>query len=428
MKNIKKYVVVLLLVLALVGCGSSTPGGDSNGDIVVDVPEGTEITFWHAMNGAQEEALIKMTDDFMAANTNIKVVLQNQGSYPDMQAKINSTLISPSNLPTITQAYPNWLWNAAQDELLVNLDPFINHAEIGLEDKEDIVDGLMDASVIQDVQYGLPFNKSTEVLYYNVDLLEEYGVEVPTTMEELKEASKAIYEASGGTVVGAGFDSLNNYYAIGLKNEGVNFTPEFDVTGEASKNVVNYYAKGVKEGYFRIAGSDRYLSGPFGAQTIAMNIGSMAGESHVRNGAEGNFEYGVVNRPSEINLSQGTDIYMFNEATPEQKTAAFLYMKHLISSDQQLYWAIQTGYMPVRKSVMNSDAYLNNDISLIPAIIGDATKNLFVIPVIENADPAYNLGATMMEKILSEIADGQTVDIDQELETFKAEFESTWNQ
>lgn len=427
MKNIKKYLVALLLVLALIGCSANNDTPD-NGDIVVDVPEGTEITFWHAMNGAQEEALTKITEDFMAANANIKVILQNQGSYGDMQAKINSTLISPKDLPTITQAYPNWLWNAAQDKLLVDLNPYITHAEIGLEDVDGIIDGLMDASVIEGVQYGIPFNKSTEVLYYNTDILAQYGVEVPTTMEELKQASITIYEGSNGAVVGAGFDSLNNYYSIGLKNEGVDFTPEIDVTGDASKAVVSYYADGVRDGYFRIAGSDRYLSGPFGAQTIAMNIGSMAGESHVRNGADGQFEYGVANRPSEINLSQGTDIYMFTNATAEQKTAAFEYMKYLISEDAQLYWAIQTGYMPVRESVLNSSEYLDNEISKVPAIVGDATKNLFAIPVIANADPAYNLGATMMEKILSEIADGQDVDIDAELADFATQFEAAWNQ
>lgn len=424
MKNLKKYLVSLLLVLALVACGSSNDGGNGDSDIVVDVPEGTEITFWHAMNGAQEEALIKMTDDFMAANTNIKVVLQNQGKYSDLQAKINATLISPSDLPTITQAYPNWLWNAAQDELLVNLTPYIDHSEIGLEDKTDIVDGLMDASVIEGTQYGLPFNKSTEVLYYNADILAQYGVSVPTTMEELKEASKTIYEQSNGAVVGVGFDSLSNYYSIGLKNEGVDFTSEMDVTSDASKAVVNYYAEGIKEGYFRIAGSDGYLSGPFVAGAIAMNVGSMAGESYVK----GDFEYGVASRPSEINISQGTDIYMFSEGTAAQKTAAFLYMKHLISSDQQLYWAVQTGYMPVRKSVIASDAYLNNENTKVPAIIDAATAHLFAIPVIENADPAYNLGAEMMERILAEIADGQDVNIDEVLETYKVQFESTWNQ
>ncbi|WZU02530.1 hypothetical protein MGH68_06140 [Erysipelothrix sp. D19-032] len=44
MKNIKKYFVVLLAVLVLVGCSSGS-GSKGNTDIVTEVPAGTEITF-----------------------------------------------------------------------------------------------------------------------------------------------------------------------------------------------------------------------------------------------------------------------------------------------------------------------------------------------------------------------------------------------
>ncbi|WZU02531.1 hypothetical protein MGH68_06145 [Erysipelothrix sp. D19-032] len=50
-------------------------------------------------------------------NPNIKVTLQNQSKYPDLQSKINQTIASPKDLPTITQAYPNWLWNAKQHKI-----------------------------------------------------------------------------------------------------------------------------------------------------------------------------------------------------------------------------------------------------------------------------------------------------------------------
>lgn len=426
MKNFKRIFISLLLVVALVGCSSNKAddNGSNNDEIISDIPEGTEVTFWHAMNGAQEDALTKITEDFMDENENITIKLQNQGSYPDLQAKINSTLISPKDLPTITQAYPNWLWNAAQDDLLVDLDPYINNEEIGIDELDDINSTLLEAGQIEDVQYGIPFNKSTEVLYYNKTLLDEHNLEVPTTMEELKEVSQAIYEKTNGDIVGAGFDSLNNYYAIGLQNEGLDISEDLDVTSQESKDIVNFYNDGVKDGYFRIAGEDMYLSGPFGSQTIAMNIGSMAGESHIKKAAGEDFEYGVADRPSEINLQQGTDIYMFSESSAEEKSAAFIYMNYLMSSDAQLYWAQETGYMPVRTSVVNSDEYKNNEDSKIPAILGDATENLFAIPVLENADPAYNLSSDMMERVLSD----DDADVDEELEKFKTEFDATWNQ
>ena len=100
--------------------------------------------------------------------------LQNQSAYPDLQAKINSTLTSPKDLPTITQAYPGWLWNAAQDEMLVDLKPYMDDDTIGWKDAEPIREVLLDGAKIDGKQYGIPFNKSTEMLFYNADLLKEY--------------------------------------------------------------------------------------------------------------------------------------------------------------------------------------------------------------------------------------------------------------
>ena len=56
-------------------------------------------------------------------------------------------------------------------------------------------------------------------------LAKKYGIKkVPTTMEELKQVSETIYKKSNHKVVGAGFDSLSNYYTLGMKDEGVNFS------------------------------------------------------------------------------------------------------------------------------------------------------------------------------------------------------------
>jgi len=262
------------LVLGACGNNNDSSGSTESDEIVTELSEDTTVTFWHAMNGAQEESLTKLTEQFMDENPNIKIELQNQSSYPDLQAKVNSTLPSPKDLPTITQAYPGWLWNAAQDDMLVDLGEYINDDTIGWGDQEEIRSALLDGAQIDGVQYGIPFNKSTEMLFYNADMLDEYGIDVPTNLEELKEASQEIYEKSNGEVVGAGFDSLNNYYAIAMKNQGVDFDKDLQLDSDESKEVINYYLDGVKDGYFRIAGSCKYLSGPFANEQIAMYVGS----------------------------------------------------------------------------------------------------------------------------------------------------------
>lgn len=438
MKNLMRLLAMLMAILLLVACGTDQPTEteptepDTNQptepetDPEEDQEEGETVStepvtieFWHAMNFEQENALTKITEDFMADHDHITVELMNQSSYPDLQAKINSTLVSPDDLPTITQAYPGWLYTAAQDGQLVDLGPYMDR----IDDLEDVVPALVEGAKIEGVQYGIPFNKSTEVLYYNADILEEYGVEVPTTMEELKEASQKIYEESDGEIVGVGWDSLNNYYSIGMANQGIEFDNNIDITGEESVEVMKFYQDGIRDGYFRIAGEDRYLSGPFGAGVIAMNIGSMAGEAYVRDGAEGNFEYGVAVRPGEMNIQQGTDIYMFSSASQEEIDAAITYLNYIISADAQLYWAIQSGYMPVRTSVQESDEYKSSETKTAP-ILADATENLFSLPVINNADAAYNMAREFTEKILAD----PNSDVEAVLEEYQPLLEQTWNQ
>ena len=428
-KSLVKATLATASVVALTACGANSSNGsqqaETKKDIVTEVKSETTITFWHAMNGQLEKALQKLTEDFMTKNPNVKIELQNQSSYKDLQAKINSTLTSPKDLPTITQAYPGWLWNAADQDQLVDLKPYLENSTIGIKDDAAIRSELLKGAQINGVQYGIPFNKSTEVLFYNADLLKEYGVKVPTTLDELKEAAKTIYEKSNHEVVGAGFDSLNNYYAIGMKNKGVDFTKELDFTSDASKEVVKYYADGIRDGYFRTAGSDKYLSGPFQNKKVAMYVGSTAGESFVAKGAkEAGYEYGVAPRPDKFNLQQGTDIYMFEgSTTEEQRTAAFLYLKFLSSAESQLYWAQKTGYMPTVASVLEKDEYKKSG-SKVPAILADATKNLFSIPVVENSDPAYAEVRTILEKIFAT----QNGNVDQLIQDSKAQFDAAWNQ
>lgn len=423
-KSLAAWTLAATAALTLAACGNSNNEGETEAaDIVTELPEETTVTFWHAMNGAQEEALTKLTEDFMAENPNVKVELQNQSSYPDLQAKVNSTLPSPKDLPTITQAYPGWLWNAAQDSMLVDLDPYIDNDSIGWGDQEAIRQPLLDGARINDVQYGIPFNKSTEMLFYNVDMFEEYDVEVPTNMEELAAVSKEIYEKSNGSVVGAGFDSLNNYYTIGMKNQGVDFDRDLQFDSAESKEVINYYAEGIKEGYFRVAGSDAYLSGPFANEQVAMFIGSIAGEGYTAKDTEGKFAYATAARPDAINIQQGTDVYMFDSATAEQRTAAFLYLKYLSTPESQLLWAVSTGYMPTLDSVLHSDEYKNSGMQ-VPLALEDATKELFAIPVVENADPAYNEIRSIMENILA----NSDKNVDQLIEESVPVLENAWNQ
>ena len=136
MKFRKKLAAAFAIGLALVGTAACSNGGNnssssSSSDKIAKVKKTTNIVFWHGMTGVQQATLKKLTQEFESKNPKIKVKLENQGAYNDLQAKINSTLQSPNNLPTITQAYPDWLFNAAKKNMLVDLTPYINNKEVG---------------------------------------------------------------------------------------------------------------------------------------------------------------------------------------------------------------------------------------------------------------------------------------------------------
>lgn len=418
--KLKKILPLALTLSLMAGCsGNKQTTTTTNEEIITEINNPVEITFWHAMNGDQEKSLQGLVDKFTKENPNITVTLQNQSSYADLQQKITATTASPKNLPTITQAYPDWLLNAIDENLVLDLKPYIENETLKFDNYDDIVKGFREASTIDGKIYGIPFNKSTEVLWYNKTLLDKLNLKVPTTYEEFEDVSEQIKEKEN--IIGGGFDSLSNYYTTYLKNEGVIFDSNLDPTSEKSVEAVDYYLDGIKDGYFRIAGTDKYLSAPFGNETIAMFVGSNAGEAFVKQGVADKFEIGVAPYPAKEVMQQGTDLFIFNSATSEQKTAAYEFLKFLTTTENQITWAKETGYIPVRESAINSDEYKNSG-SLIAPIISDSTKNLFTNPLVKGMDSAYRESSTVLESILAET----NPDVKAKLEAFKSTLMSIW--
>ena len=381
--------------------------------------EATEIVFWHAMGGGQGEALEKLVKQFEEENPNIKVNLQNQGNYGDLTQSFGATMQSPQDLPTITQAYPDWMLQFQSADLVTDLTDMVK-GENGIEDYEDILPGVREEIEEDGKIMGLPFNKSTEVFWYNKTLFDELGLEVPTTYEELEEVSKKIKEEKD--IPGVGFDSLPNYYATYMHNNGVEMDQDLDVAGDKSVEAVEYYQKGIKDGYFRIAGTDQYMSGPFANEQVGAYIGSNAGEVYVKDGVEGKFEYAAAPYPAESSVQQGTNIYMFENASDDQKKAAFEFLKFLVSKESQIQFALDTGYMPARTSAVEDSKYKDSD-SAIAKILADATKNLYSRPLAPGSQQAYNDIGSTLEQILS----NPDADIKSELEAFAPQYQSDFS-
>jgi len=350
MKKVLALILALTLAFTLAGCGTTN---DAN-------PEGVTLQFWHAMSGPNGEALDYLVAKFNEENEyDITIEATYQGGYTDLHQKIVAALTA-GETPHIAQAYGNNIAVYMDSDAIVQLDSYIDDRTYGIDDFNDIIEGYRtENSSYQDGHfYSLPFNKSTEVLYYNKTFFEANNLEVPTTWEELETVSKAITAITGKPAFG--YDSLSNLFITWTQQNGGKYTDSEEnvyFNSEEAIEAVQFFVDGCEEGYFRIAGEDRYLSGPFNNQDVMMFIGSTSGSKYV--GAD-TFEWNSAQVPfgkEEKVIQQGSNMFML-KSTEEEQLATFIFMDFLTQAENTAEWAIRSGYLPVRESARELDIYV----------------------------------------------------------------------
>lgn len=160
------------------GCGGGGGGGGDQGDGPVT------LRWWdYWTEGATNTAIQERLDRYSEANPNVTIERRN---IPFDQLK-----------PTLTRAA-----NAGDfpDIAVIDNPDHASFAKIGvLLDVSDRVeewgeagayfDGPWRSCQYNDTNYGIPNSSNCLAFFYNVDMLEQQGVEPPTTWDELREAA-----------------------------------------------------------------------------------------------------------------------------------------------------------------------------------------------------------------------------------------------
>ena len=387
MKKLAASCAVLFGLSAMVACSNGNEGKQEqeNNDLVTSIESPVEIEFWHAMSGPNEAAVNQLVEDFNATvgqEKGITVKPIYQGAYNDLKSKVTAAIKS-KNAPAISQAYPDWVAEYLQSEAVVELDSYIFDEEVGIKDFEDIAEAYRKENSQYEGGkfYSLPFNKSTEVLYYNKTFFEENNLTVPTTWEEMEQVSKQITELTGKPAFG--FDSAENAFITLVKQFGGEYTTSNGEVlfgeSDAAVEMLEMIKRNTDAGYWRLPGEDKYMSGPFVSGLVQMYVGSTSGASHVINGiaeSENPFEWSAAPIPqqsedSKAVIQQGTNVVIMKQGstTDEQVYAAYEFAKFLGTYDANLYWTMNTGYLPIRQTVVDSEEYQNYIVES-----GDMTK------------------------------------------------------
>ena len=356
-KSLLLIVAVVLILSVFAGCNKTA---ETNVLKDVEIAENVEIHFWHAMGGGLGETMEAVCDMFNESNEyGITVIPTYQGGYTDTHAKVVAA-ITAGDAPHMAQAYANNIMIYKDSDQVVMLDDYIYDKTYGIDDFEDILEGyrIENSSYPDGKFYSLPCNKSTEVLYYNETFFDANNLEVPTTWEELKTVSMAASDILGQPAFG--YDSLQNLFITWTQQAGGQYT---NAAGEVlfdspeAREALQYFVDGVEGGYFRSAGEDGYMSGPFVDQNAVMFIGSTSGSAYV---SSEEFTWNSAQVPfgkEKKVIQQGSNMFML-KSTPEEQLATFEFMKYVMSPEITAYWAMNTGYLPVRASARELADYV----------------------------------------------------------------------
>ena len=185
------------LAISLVACGGSvSPSATTNA--TASAPAGTagaspseaagpavEITFWSWVPGIQAQV-----DQFNASHPNIKVKYEAATGGNAEYASLKTALQTNTGVPDVVQIEFQHLPSYIAHGDLANL------AELGANDvKDQFVDWTW-AQVSQgDGVYAYPQDAGPMIMMCNKALLDKYSVAVPTTWDELVQASAKLHAA-----------------------------------------------------------------------------------------------------------------------------------------------------------------------------------------------------------------------------------------
>lgn len=190
MKKITKWALLAALALTLTACSSTTRDEKT----AVDESLKGEITFWHSfVQGSRMEAIESAVARFEEKYPNVKINIETM-SWSDFKSRWKAGMEN-GELPDMSTAC-----NMYEVEELVNAG--------ALQPMNDVIDGvgrdLFSDYVLGELShgddiYGVPYYSHAYVMWYRKDLLEEAGIPVPSTWEELYEAAKAVTDPENNT-------------------------------------------------------------------------------------------------------------------------------------------------------------------------------------------------------------------------------------
>ena len=323
----------------------------------------TEISFYYpvAVGGPITKIIDQFATDFSKENPTIKVTPIYAGSYQETIVK--ALTANKAGTPPVTSVLLSTdMFTLIDEDAIVPIDNFVKTDD----DKKwlgSFYKAFMLNSQTSGKTWGVPFQRSTVVQYWNKELFKEAGLDPnkpPQTWKDLVEVGKKLTktDASGKTTqYGVQIPSSGFPYWL---FQGLTTQNGAILANEAGTQVKYDDPKVIEAVQFWMDLSKKHKIHPEGIvewgttpkdffeKKVAMMWTTTGNLTNVRNNAK--FEFGVGMLPANARLGSptgGGNFYIFKKSTPAQQEASFKFIKWITQPKYAAEWSIATGYVAV---------------------------------------------------------------------------------
>src|SRR5215471_5394139 len=331
-----------------------------------------EISFFYpvAVGGPITKIVDGFAADFEKENPGIKLRPIYSGSYQESIAKA-LTAVKSGEPPVTSILLSTDMYTLIDEDAIVAFDDLIKTPEDQAWLKS-FYPAFMENSQTGGKTWGIPFQRSTIVLYYNKDMFKEAGLDPnkpPGSWNDMTAyAQKLTKRDASGKVTQWGVQIPSSgfpywlFQGLAIEN-GANLmnTAGTEVYYDKPEVVaaLQYWVDLVNKYKVHPEGIVEWGTTPkdFFERKIAMMWTTTGNLTNVRSNAK--FDFGVAMLPANKRRGSptgGGNFYLFKQATPAQRDAAFKFIKWVTSPQRAAQWGIDTGYVAVRADAWDTPA------------------------------------------------------------------------
>ncbi|MEC9268382.1 MAG: ABC transporter substrate-binding protein [Pseudomonadota bacterium] len=320
-----------------------------------------------AVGGKAAETIEELTNEYAAANPGVNIDAVYAGSYQDTVTK-TLTAVRGGTPPQLAVILSVDMFTLIEEDAIVSFDE-VSKGDTGW--LKAFYPSFMENSQTGGKTYGIPFQRSTPVLYWNKEAFAEAGLDPntpPANWEEMVEFGKKLTKKdANGNVTQWGVRIPSSGFPYWLFQ---GFTTQNDVIlANSDGNMTNFDDPKVVEALdFMIDLSKEHgVMQPgiieWGATPKAFFEGQTAmmwtttgNLTNVRDNAP--FDFGVAMLPAHQRRGAptgGGNFYIFKDSTDEQKAASLDFIKWITAPEQAARWTIATGYVAPRPDAWETD-------------------------------------------------------------------------